>query len=335
MLNPPIPTISPATQSPTLLRIKSRVPAESFNVIHSFLSSLYSPRSRDTYLFGLAGFIASTGIDPMQASADHLARFVREKIEAGAKPATIKAKVNSVRSLAKYAAENLPGHVNRLDRFRLKIPMNQGEDGFRISSRILAPEQVATVIDRIDRAEKESGKTVTGAFLFRFLLESGMRISELVSLDHHDSAKDSPHYVNYLRRDRDRWVVRVLGKGRKLREFKLSRSFGAMLAERFAHAVPGTPLFTSARRTRLTRFAARYRILEIHRRFMADFRLHGFGCHALRHTTISNLLTVRGEHPIHISRVVGNTPEILARYYLHSSKDLFKDFSLTDPGGAE
>ncbi|MBL8993775.1 MAG: tyrosine-type recombinase/integrase [Spirochaetia bacterium] len=307
-------------------------------MVQEFLASMLSSRTRETYFYGLNRFLEVTGVDPMKASVEHVERFIREKVAGGTKLSTIKTTVNSVRSLAKYLADQKTGQVNLLAKFRLKIPVIKNEEGFRISSRILSPEQVATVIDRISLVEKESGKAVTGAFLFRFLLESGMRISEAVSLDHFDPGKDSPEYLNYLKHDRDRYVVRVLGKTRKLREFKLSESFGALLAEQFAQAVPGSPVFTSARGTRLTRFAARYQILGIQRRFMADMAVHGFGCHALRHTLIGHLLTVKGEHPILVSKTVGNTPEILSRYYLHEGKDVLKDLALianTGHGGGQ
>lgn len=315
--------------SDALLFLQDALPKKSFAVINAFLESFFSDRSRDTYLFLLKGFVQREGIDPLVVTVPILENYVRKQVVARKKPQTIGGMVNALRSLNRYASETVPGFSHTLKQFRLRLPKVQFEVGDSISKRILTSEQIGRVFRRIEDAERILGSPVTGGFLLRFLLESGLRISEAVGLEHFDPSNDSDSYVNYLKKEGDRFVIRVLGKAEKLREFQLSESFGVFLSNYFEDAVPGTPVFTSARGTRLTRFAARYQVLRLQKRFMGDMNLRSFGCHSLRHTLINHLLTVRGEHPILVSKTVGNTPEILAKYYLHGTKDILKTMSIT------
>jgi site-specific recombinase XerD len=53
-----------------------------------------------------------------------------------------------------------------------------------------------------------------------------------------------------------------------------------------------------------------------------------FAWHMLRHSLCTHLLCDLGADPIHVARLMGHSPEMLARVYLHGTRDLLKGLRL-------
>lgn len=318
----------------TWANLRAHLPSAEIPHIVAFLNSLDSTRSQETYLYGLKRFVGSGGGSLLRVTSGSL-RTWAQAAELG--QTTLKSTLTALRSFYNHVAAQIPGFTNPFTCFTVRLHQVRDTESIGIAEKVLSIDQIRLVIARLEAEEVRIGREVPGAFLFRFLAMTGMRISEALSLNFFDPRKEGvAGYVNYLRPDGEgRYVARVLGKAHRLREVHLSEELGQAITKRFPPGVarPGEPVFTThdSRHTRLGRHGAYSEAKNIAKRFMADFpggMRKRFGWHCLRHSLCTHLLVTAGEDPSMVARAMGHSPAVLARFYLHGTRDIFKGLRL-------
>lgn len=316
--------------------IKGRLSKNELSLVVQFMNSIACPATRATYLFSLKRFLSTAEGGLLSISPIKIQEWV--KTNGSSLPrATIKVTLAALRSFISFTKGQNPNLTNPFEGLQMKLPKIRDLEGVSISHKLLTIEQLRLVLSRLDAQEASQARETPGAFLFKFIALSGMRISETLSLDIFDPSREGDTgYYNYLRLEKSgRYFVRVLGKSRKLREFYLSEELSETVRQHFTgvEAVPGAPVFVThdKKKTRLTRFGANWEAKQISKKFMNDFPKElskRFGFHHLRHSICNYLLCTVGVHPVHVAKIMGHSSDVLTRYYLHTAKDIFKDLRM-------
>lgn len=331
-------TVSPAGTLPgaasTWAFLSQRLTRQEMKFLTGCLTALRSDLTRSTYLYGVKRFL-SLHAGPLLTlrGKDLLAWATRQSTVMPRQ--TLKSTLAALHVYFAHVARTMPSHVSPFTGLSLRFPRVRDEESVGVAHKMLTMEEVRLVLNRLDAEEVRTGRQVPGSFLFRFLAMSGMRISEALSLDFWDPRREGQaDYANTLRLQPDgRFIVRVIGKSCRLREFQLSQELSDALGQQFPPEVrtPGSPVFTTQGGKRLTRHGSHWQAKEIARRFMQDFPgglAKRFAWHHLRHGLCNHLLCTMGVHPSHVARIMGHSADILTRYYLHSTKDVLKDLRL-------
>lgn len=151
----------------------------------------------------------------------------------------------------------------------------------RVLPGVLSRDEVTAVLEAIAAADDGTAIGIRDRAMLELLYATGIRVSELCGLDVDDV-------------DRDRWVVRVVGKGDKER----SVPFGAPAARavddwcsrgrpELASARSGAALFLGARGGRVDQRAVRR---VVHARLRDVDGVPDLGPHGFRHTAATHLL---------------------------------------------
>jgi len=314
--------------------LEKRLTKKEMTLLCGCLTGLRSDLTRTTYLYGVKRFLA-LHVGPLLSikGKDLLAWATKQS--AAMPRQTLKSTLAALHAFFSHVERATPSHVSPFTGLSLRFPRVRDAESVEVGHKMLTMEEVRQVIGRLEAEEARSGRTVPGSFLFKFLAMSGMRISEALSLDFHDPAREGQtEYVNTLRLQPDgRYVVRVVGKSSRLREFQLSLELSESITRQFPPETfqSGTPVFTTHGGSRLTRHGAHWQAKQIAHRFMQDLPgglAKRFAWHHLRHGICNHLLCTMGVHPSHVARIMGHSAEILTRYYLHSTKDVLKDLRL-------
>lgn len=318
--------------------LSQRLDARDLADVRDFLASRATDLSRETYLYGLKRFLATGGTTLTGLTPAALSQWVTLVLSTGVMSRqTLRSTLTALRALASYLVATRVGYTSPFTGLRLRLPLVRDEDGVRVAHKMLSAANLRLVLERLTEEEVRAGHEVAGAFLFRFLAGTGMRVSEGLSLNHYDSRREGQAgYTNYLRRQPDgRWLVSVLGKAHRWREMQVGEELSTYLDERLppARRQPDTPVFlTQDGRGRLGRHGAHRQAKTIARRFMQGLpgdMARRFGLHVLRHTLCNRLLVDLGVPAVHVARALGHSQATLARYYLHSTADVLRDVRLT------
>jgi integrase len=316
--------------------LATRLTGEEMTLLRGFLADLQSDLTRQTYLYSVKRFTASYG--------GHLVAVNSETLREWASTAgtamnrlTVKATLIALRAFFNHACRVQPNLRHPFDGLRLRLPTVRDAEAVGRASKVLTPSQLRTVCERLNAEEIRLGKEFPGAFLWRFLAGTGLRVSEALNLNFYDPAREGEaQYWNYVRPLPDgRCLVRVLGKARRVREVLLGEELSEAFTRRFpaGTTIAGAPVFVThdGRRTRLSRHGAHWEAKRIAEKFMHDFpggMSKRFHLHMLRHALCTTLLCDQGADPIHVARLMGHSPQLLARVYLHGTRDLLKGLRL-------
>jgi integrase/recombinase XerC len=172
------------------------------------------------------------------------------------------------------------------------------------------------------RADDGSPTGVRDAAILELLYATGIRVGELCGLDVDDV-------------DRDRDVVRVLGKGRKERTVPFGRPAAAALDRwlalgrpRLARPGSGPALFLGARGGRIDQRAVR---TLVHRRLADVPGAPDLGPHGLRHTAATHLLE-GGADLRSVQEMLGHASLATTQRYTHVTTDrLRRAYQLAHP----
>jgi len=334
----PIGGVNPDVHLPgavaTWAFLSQRLTKRELDLLKGCLAGLRSDLTRSTYLYGLKRFLSLHAGPLMSLKGEDLRTWATRQSTAMPRQ-TLKSTLAALQSFFSHVGRTTPSHVSPFAGLSLRFPRVRDAESVGVTHKMLTMEEVRRVLGRLEAEEARAGRPVPGSFLFRFLAMSGMRISEALSLDFHDPKREGQaDYVNTLRLQPDgRYIVRVIGKSNRLREFQLSMELSEYLAQHFPPGTPrsGTPVFATHGGSRLTRHGAHWQAKQIARRFMQDLPgglAKRFAWHHLRHGICNHLLCTLGVHPSHVARIMGHSAEILTRYYLHSTKDVLKDIRL-------
>ncbi len=162
-----------------------------------------------------------------------------------------------------------------------------------------------------DAADDGSPVGVRDVAMLELLYATGIRVGELVGLDIDDL-------------DRERNVVRVMGKGRKERSAPFGMPAAAALDRWLAHARPvlrvdgaGAALFLGARGRRIDQRAVRE---VVHRRIADVPGAPDIGPHGLRHTAATHLLE-GGADLRSVQELLGHASLATTQLYTHVTTD--------------
>ena len=180
-----------------------------------------------------------------------------------------------------------------------------------LPSVLRADEAAALVRAAAERADDGSALGVRDVAMLELLYASGVRVGELCGLDIDDV-------------DRDRNVVRVLGKGRKERTVPFGGPAASALDRWLGHARgelvvagSGPALFLGARGRRIDQRAVR---TLVHRRIADVPGAPDIGPHGLRHTAATHLLE-GGADLRSVQELLGHASMATTQVYTHVTTD--------------
>jgi integrase len=316
--------------------LESRLTGKEMALVRGFLTDLQSNLTRMTYLYSVKRFAASHKGPLLCVTGEDLRAWATTALTSMSR-LTVKATLIALRAFFNHACRKESSLRHPFTDLRLRLPTVRDGESIAVANKILTPGQIRNVLERLDAETARVGKEIPGAFLWRFLAGTGLRVSEALGLDFYDPAREGQaNYVNYVRVLPDcRCLVRVLGKARRVRDVLLSEELSEAFVRRFPPVtmLVGAPVFVThdGRHTRLSRHAAHWEAKRIASLFMSDFPgglSKRFRLHMLRHSLCTALLCDLGADPIHVARLMGHSPEMLARVYLHGTRDLLKGLRL-------
>jgi site-specific recombinase XerD len=224
------------------------------------------------------------------AFLDHLQQ------ERGNSVRTRNARLTAIHSLFRYAALRHPEHAALIQRV-LAIPPKRFDKAL---ITYLRPPQVDALLAAPDRTTWAGRRDHA---LLLLAVQTGLRVSELVSLTRADVDFGTGAYVH------------CLGKGRKHRNTPLTPQTVAVLKTWLAErrGDPGDPLFPSRTGTRLSRDAVE-RLVNKH---AGAAGLSGASPHVLRHTAAMQLLRAGVDTTV-IALWLGHEQAETTQIYLHA-----------------
>jgi integrase/recombinase XerC len=177
---------------------------------------------------------------------------------------------------------------------------------------VLRADEAADLIRAAARLAEDDGPTgIRDGAMLEVLYATGIRVGELVGLDLDDV-------------DRDRNVVRVLGKGRKERTVPFGHPAARAVERWLALGRPrlrvegaGAALFLGARGRRIDQRAVR---TMVHRRIADVAGAPDIGPHGLRHTAATHLLE-GGADLRSVQELLGHASLATTQLYTHVTTD--------------
>lgn len=255
---------------------------------------------------GLLGHAARRGAtDPTDLDLRSLRSWLARQQSQGLARSTLARRATAARVLTAWLARTgrTPGDVGASlgsPRPHRTLPAVLRAD----EAEAMARSAVADATD-VDGVASPVG--LRDAALLELLYATGIRVGELVGLDVDDL-------------DRDRELVRVLGKGRKERSVPYGRPAAAALRDwltrgRPALAVPGSgaALFLGARGARLDQRAVR---TVVHRQAATVPGAPDIGPHGLRHSAATHLLE-GGADLRSVQEILGHSSLATTQRYTH------------------
>jgi len=221
--------------------------------------------------------------------------------------------------------ERMTSFTNPLKKINFSVSNNNVIDILKIRRRALNNELCNKIILQLKSDKNETSNYSNELLIFICLLNSGMRVSELLSLELYSPIKDKNEqsYYNYLRLEGDRFFVLIKGKGGKFRYFFLNKNITTFLQE--FPLKEGEPIFKNQKGNRLTRYGVYYYFEKIKKNYLTNDNIYKFSPHSLRHTYCTEM-SKRNESPINVAKTVGNSVDMIEKVYYQNIKDINKDY---------
>jgi integrase/recombinase XerD len=261
-----------------------------------------SPRTAEAYVADVAPFLNGGSSRLRSCSAEEVRRFLDSRSRAGIGARSLARQISALRICFRYAiAEGL----------RRDDPMAEIE-----SPRVTAPLPRTLSADEVEaflNAPIDAG-ALADAIMLRLLYATGLRASELVGLraDHADLESG---------------VLRVQGKGRKIRIVPIDHGTVALLKRYVSEIRPGrrpaprAPLFVSPRGTGYTRQG----FWKIVRKYARAAKLSSdVSPHVLRHAFATHLLE-RGMSLRSLQCLLGHSDISTTQIYSHVTSEHLRD----------
>ena len=240
---------------------------------------------------------------------NHLRSWLANLQVRGAARASVTRRVVSIRAFTYWGAKNgwLPRDIGR----DLVAPKPE-----RSLPEILDIDSAAEVIAYLEKraAEEESANSLRDLAIVEVLYGSGIRVSELVGLNLGDI-------------DRERYTLRVIGKGNRERIVPLGlpahRAIERWLSDarpKLANASSGDALFIGSRGKRIDQRVVRDVVYEATQALGRDMKL---GPHALRHSAATHLLE-GGADLRTVQEILGHSSLSTTQIYTHVTEERLK-----------
>lgn len=295
-------------------------------IVSMWLDSFHSPVTRQNYRYTIDKFHQEATGDLLTLKALFFEEWAKQKLLNGSAPTSIKTTLTVLSSFYSYVCSKISGFSNPVRGFRLRLSISEHDQVRKIRRRAFTQDQLKIIYARMDLETKRLGQEPLEIFCFKMLVNSLMRVSELLSLEAFDPAKAGECYFNYVEIRDGRAYVLVCGKNKRLREFTLNRDVTVyLLKHRF---VPGQKIFLNARGKPLTRNGCQYLFREIKRKYMAGIKIDKVSPHGCRHTGFTLALKRGDVDPIHLAMLGGSSRSVVEKYYMNEAKDVFEEFSV-------
>ena len=240
---------------------------------------------------------------------NHLRSWLANLQVRGAARASVTRRVVSIRAFTYWGAKNgwLPRDIGR----DLVAPKPE-----RSLPEILDIDSAAEVIAYLEKraAEEESANSLRDLAIVEVLYGSGIRVSELVGLNLGDI-------------DRERYTLRVIGKGNRERIVPLGlpahRAIEGWLSDarpKLANSSSGDALFIGSRGKRIDQRVVRDVVYEATQALGRDMKL---GPHALRHSAATHLLE-GGADLRTVQEILGHSSLSTTQIYTHVTEERLK-----------
>lgn len=243
----------------------------------------------------LRRFAASKGREVDSLGKDELKQFVMSLTRGGLAPSSAARTVSAVRGFYRYLI--LDGHLNADPTADLLAPQSAQK-----LPRFLTQEDMTRLLDAPDTSTAEG---VRDRAMIELLYATGLRVSELVSLDMGSV-------------DVDGGILSCSGKGSKQRRVPVGRD-ALLWLQRYAPArrkllgdAESKHLFVGARGRALTR----NHVWAMMKRHAAKAGLEGVSPHVLRHSFATHLLE-RGADTRSVQAMLGHSDLATTQIYTH------------------
>jgi integrase/recombinase XerD len=268
---------------------------------------------RDTFRLLLAYLQRTTGTPPSRLQitdldAATIGAFLQHlEQERGNTARTRNIRLAAIHSFFHYCALRHPEHAALTQRV-LAIPPKRAE---KRTVTFLTPVETQALLDAPNRSTWAGRRDHA---LLLTAVQTGLRISELLSLTHGDTQLDTGAHV------------RTVGKGRKERVAPLSKPTVAVLRAWLRETIvqPGSPLFPSRDGGTLTRDAIERRLaqhVQTAQHVCGSLQSKRVTMHTMRHTAAMNLLAA-GVDTSTIALWLGHEQERTTHIYLHADLEL-------------
>src|SRR5215210_2291226 len=268
---------------------------------------------RDMFRLLLAYLQRTTGTPPSRLQitdldAATIGAFLQHLEQQRANTArTRNIRLAAIHSFFHYCALRHPEHAALIQRV-LAIPRKRA--GKRTVT-FLTPVETQALLDAPNRSTWAGRRDHA---LLLTAVQTGLRISELLSLTHGDTQLDTGAHV------------RTVGKGRKERVAPLSKPTVAVLRAWLRETIvqPGSPRFPSRDGGTLTRDAIERRLaqhVQTAQRACGSLQSKRVTMHTMRHTAAMNLLAA-GVDTSTIALWLGHEQERTTHIYLHADLEL-------------
>lgn len=289
------------------------------NLVRLWLECFPSENTRKAYSYFLGKFIRKAGASPLTLSSFWFDEYVKAELGRKAKVNTIKGYLNCLSSFYGFVESKFPSFKNPIQKVKVKLPETIGRQVINIRKRALPEKTIKGLLKKFSTEEKKSGREPLAFFLFRMLINTGARISELLSLEIYDPQKDDGEYINFVRLDEDEAYVLLLGKAEKPREFYLSPEVTKYLKNH--DLKPGQRIFLNSRGAPLTRFGAYHLLKEIEKNYLGGYEIFKFSPHSIRHSYITEQVRAN-QDSLNIAKTVGNSRSVIEKYYVSMPKNI-------------
>jgi integrase/recombinase XerC len=277
-----------------------------------FLSSLQargmSPNTLKAYKADISDYITFLGDSKQELSLDSLRDWMWRQSEAGATKSTLARKTSSVKAFTAYLFQR--GEIDSDPGLRLRAPKLD-----RTLPKVASEKSLSEVFEKLQAlATTDNPSAQRDLCAFELLYATGMRVSELASLDISD--------VDFSRR-----LLKVTGKGNKQRMLPYGEQAAKALDTWIREGRKKFEIESSPNSVLLTSRGKRVGVRQLYSLVanqLAQTPTGAAGPHTLRHSAATHLLD-HGADLRAVQEILGHSSLATTQIYTHVSVERLRD----------
>jgi integrase/recombinase XerC len=277
-----------------------------------FLSSLQargmSPNTLKAYKADISDYLTFLGDSKQELSLDSLRDWMWRQSEAGATKSTLARKTSSVKAFTAYLFQR--GEIDSDPGLRLRAPKLD-----RTLPKVASERSLSEVFERLQAAATTDNPSAQRDLCaFELLYATGMRVSELASLDIWD--------VDFSRR-----LLKVTGKGNKQRMLPYGEQAAKALDTWIREGRKKFEIESSPNSVLLTSRGKRVGVRQLYSLVanqLAQTSTGAAGPHTLRHSAATHLLD-HGADLRAVQEILGHSSLATTQIYTHVSVERLRD----------
>jgi integrase/recombinase XerC len=277
-----------------------------------FLSSLQargmSPNTLKAYKADISDYLTFLADTKQELSLDSLRDWMWRQSEAGATKSTLARKTSSVKAFTAYLFQR--GEIDSDPGLRLRAPKLD-----RTLPKVASERSLSEVFERLQAAAtKDNPSAQRDLCAFELLYATGMRVSELASLDISD--------VDFSRR-----LLKVTGKGNKQRMLPYGEQAAKALDTWIREGRKKFEIESSPNSVLLTSRGKRVGVRQLYSLVanqLAQTPTGAAGPHTLRHSAATHLLD-HGADLRAVQEILGHSSLATTQIYTHVSVERLRD----------